>query len=278
MLTIGTVLVPVDFSERSIKAAEHASLIAKRFDSQVILLHVVPWHALSAADAELRLGAPPAEQIAAARKHMSLLEARLSFRPSEVVVLWGEPAKCIERFVWERHPDLIIMPTHGYGGFRRFLLGSVTAKVLDDVSCPIFSGVHLPEIDPFRLSYKQAVCAIDLNEYAPTVLRWASDFARAWSAGLVVVHAVKCLESEAGRRELTSSERLAVNRLLADVGCDADVQVDAASVVEYVPEVTRQVNGDVLVIGRTVGEEWSGKLRTTAYSLIRESPCPVISV
>jgi hypothetical protein len=56
------------------------------------------------------------------------------------------------------------------------------------------------------------------------------------------------------------------------------VQVDAASVVEYVPEVTRQLEGDVLVIGRTVGEEWSGKLRTTAYSLIRESPCPVISV
>jgi len=36
-----------------------------------------------------------------------------------------------------------MMPTHGLGGFRRFLLGSVTAKVLHDADCPVWTGVHL---------------------------------------------------------------------------------------------------------------------------------------
>ena len=42
-------------------------------------------------------------------------------------------------------PDqtVILMPTHGYGPFRRFILGSNTAKVLHDADCPVWTGVHL---------------------------------------------------------------------------------------------------------------------------------------
>ncbi len=44
------------------------------------------------------------------------------------------------------------MPTHGYGPFRRFILGSVTAKVLHDADCPVWTGVHLEEAPPIERS------------------------------------------------------------------------------------------------------------------------------
>jgi hypothetical protein len=39
--------------------------------------------------------------------------------------------------------DLIMMPTYGMGSFRRHLIGSVTAKVLHDVACPVWTAAHV---------------------------------------------------------------------------------------------------------------------------------------
>lgn len=49
----------------------------------------------------------------------------------------GEPAAEIVAYANNHDSDLIIMPTHGYGVFRRRLLGSITAKVLHDSDCDL---------------------------------------------------------------------------------------------------------------------------------------------
>jgi hypothetical protein len=61
------------------------------------------------------------------------------------VVLEGDPARQIVDYAHEEKVDLIVMPTHGYGPFRQFILGSITAKVLHDADCPVWTGVHLEE-------------------------------------------------------------------------------------------------------------------------------------
>ena len=65
----------------------------------------------------------------------------------ERVIQDGAPAEIIARYVRERGVDLIVMPTHGYGGFRRVLLGSVTAKVLHEVRCPVWTTAHSEDLD-----------------------------------------------------------------------------------------------------------------------------------
>ncbi len=279
MFEIRTVVVPMDFSERSMAAAQHAVAIAKRFDSQLLFLHVIPRHYLSAADVELGSGAPPPEQIEAARERLISLEPDAFPHPVDTVVLWGDPAKCIEQVVWDRHADLVVMPMHGYGPWRRLLLGSVTAKVLHDLNCPVFSGIHLPDIGAVSAPiYKRVLCAIDVNNYAKTVLQWACGFTRICGSSLSVIHAEKSLQHDTYQRELMRTERREIDRLLETVGCTAEVFVNVADAMEYLPAVARKMDGDVLVIGRSVGEEWMGRLPTQAYALIRESPCPVISV
>jgi hypothetical protein len=54
----------------------------------------------------------------------------------------GDPASIITEYAARNRVDLIMMPTHGYGTFRSLLLGSVTAKVLHDAECPVWTGVH----------------------------------------------------------------------------------------------------------------------------------------
>ena len=53
------------------------------------------------------------------------------------VVETGDPAAVIIEYAENEKVNLIAMPTHGYGTFRRFLLGSVTAKVLHDANVPV---------------------------------------------------------------------------------------------------------------------------------------------
>ena len=55
----------------------------------------------------------------------------------------GDPEAQIAAFTQAEDIQLIVMPTHGYGVFRRFLIGSGTSKVLHDVSCPVLTGVHV---------------------------------------------------------------------------------------------------------------------------------------
>ena len=201
LLEIKKILVPVDFSGRSAAAAEHAVVMANRFGSDLIFAHVIPlspYH-YGAFESGLYVGAAwpsESEMEATLQRRMSEFVKQVSSgRPVEELVLTGDPAKKIEELAQSSNADLIVLPTHGYGPFRRFILGSVTSKVLHDVACPVFTGAHVPEI-PICASqpYKRVACAVDLGEHSETVLCWAGEFAKIWGAELVVIHAAPLLE------------------------------------------------------------------------------------
>ena len=83
-------------------------------------------------------------QAAIARREIEgFLADELSGLNVRRLVLEGDPARQIVEFAHREHTDIIAMPTHGYGPFRRFILGSNTAKVLHDADCAVWTGVHL---------------------------------------------------------------------------------------------------------------------------------------
>ena len=73
-----------------------------------------------------------------ARARMEKLRAEAgSGAEVEVCVVRGHPARAIVSFAHEERCDLIVMATHGVRGFQHALLGSVTDKVIRQVSCPV---------------------------------------------------------------------------------------------------------------------------------------------
>jgi nucleotide-binding universal stress UspA family protein len=294
MLSLKTILVPVDFSERSTHAAEHAVVLSNRFRSKVVLVHVIPPAPFeyAAFDGGSYTGmAVRAEQEIQATVEQRICALGQKLRreqPIETKVLVGDPAKEIERLVQELHADLLVMPTHGHGPFRRFILGSMTTKVLHDVSCPVFTGAHIPEVTPFNPEpYKRIACAIDLGANSEAVLRWAWDFARAYEEDLTVIHAAPLLEAGGPygdmfpadtRKALMDAARSSIDSLIEKVGCKAEVHVECAHPAAYVRDVADKSYVDVLIIGRSPNHGLLGRLRTHAYAIIREAPCPVISV
>ena len=84
-------------------------------------------------------------------------------------------------------PDLVMMPSYGLGFFRPSLLGSVTAKVLNDTSCPVWTNIHSDEAPALeRISCAKVLYGVDLGERSQHIFEWALSFAGESQADLAL--------------------------------------------------------------------------------------------
>ena len=88
-------------------------------------------------------------------------------------LLTGDPATTIIHQANDLNSDLIVMTTHGSGVLRRMLLGSVTAKVLHDANCPVFTIPHVEPPAPIQGEFRHILCAVDADMRQQRALRWA---------------------------------------------------------------------------------------------------------
>jgi hypothetical protein len=64
----------------------------------------------------------------------------------------------------------------------------VTAKVLHDANCPIWTGIHNDEMPQVSGDFRHIVRAVDLGPQSPKALAWAWNFAREFNAELTLPH------------------------------------------------------------------------------------------
>lgn len=288
-MPLSHILVPVDFSERSTGAARYAEALQRIFGSRVTLLHVLPpphyeFGAMEVGGSVLEeLFRNRAEQ--AQRELAEFLAEELPPEGAVRLLLEGDPAAKIVETAHERQAGLIVMPTHGYGPFRRFILGSVTAKVLHDADCPVWTGVHLEAGSVEEIRFRKVAAAVDLGPQSERTLMWASRFAEGVGAQLSLVHATPNLEGQAGeyfdpdwRKHIEAQVREQVDALQQRLGTHAPLLVDSGDAAAVVCQLAQEAGADVLVIGRGSAAGVFGRLRANAYSIIRQSHCPVVSV
>jgi nucleotide-binding universal stress UspA family protein len=202
------------------------------------------------------------------------------------MVVEGNPAEKIAEAARTLEADLLTMPTHGYGAFRRLLIGSVTSKVLHDVACPVLTGVHLEEAPPTaKIRFDRVLCAVDLKRDCRRVLQWAASFAADFGAQLIVLHVVPMpfvpTDSAFDANWFSELEQIAtaqLSELCSELGVTAEVRTVTGSPITCTASMAREERADVVVIGRSTDEHLGGRLRANAYGIIRQSPCPVISV
>ena len=290
MLNIEKILLPVDFDRPSLRVVHQAAILARHFRSEIIVLHVVTPLSYSAGD--LQGDYIPAsrddllaELIRQAESRLEqCLRPELEGLPVERVLRKGDPALEIVKAARELAADLIVMPTHGYGLFRRFLLGSVTAKVLHDSDCPVWTGAHIEEQIPSPFTMRKIICAIDLSEHGRNTLSWAAQMASEFGAQLILTHIVADLDGYNAvephamaqwQEALASSAAKRIGEIQREAGTSAPVFIDSGDIPKVLSRIALDQKADLLVIGRNPS---AGHLRGTGYGLIRESRLPVLSV
>lgn len=136
------VLYPIDFSEYTEEITSYAVSIAKKYDSELHLLHVIP---------NLNYFTPyesfltPENLVAIERN----IEKEIEKDFDKVVKKIDIPAKRIIRtgvtfveiidYIKEEGIDLVVMGTHGRSGIEHILIGSVAEKVVRKSPCPVLT-------------------------------------------------------------------------------------------------------------------------------------------
>ena len=281
MSPITHILFPFDFSDRCCHAVPFVGAAANRFGAKITVINVVQ----PLGDAGM--GGPatvdPGEVTRELKAKLnSLLTKEFQYLRIERVVECGDPAQAIIDFAQSSDVDLLMMPIHGYGSIRTFLLGSVAAKVLHDAQCPVWTAVHLDE-PPGRdhVACRKILCAVGGTPKDISLIDWAARLARHTGATLRLVHVVPGMERwPAGQFDRSCEEEMneaqqTIENLLNTGGINARLCVATGDVGEGVCGEARRYYADLVVIGRGMLQETVGR---HAYGIIGQSPCPVLSV
>ena len=288
MPSIASILYPVDFSPSCIAMAPYVKRAAALLEARVSLVHVVDPTGYNG----LQLYVRPISEVS--EEHLGIGRDRLdSFLTAEFptaefprILTSGDAATEIARVAREDRFDLIIMPTHS-GIFRQMLLGSTTAKVINDADCPVLTSRNAQTIAPRPLEHREWLCAVGLSSNSERVLRFASQVAAQAHGKLSIIHAVQAGDTDLPiqldlREEIRSAERQEANRRIADlqqkIGVDAPVRIAVGQVKEALLEAAREADADALIIGRSHQPGAHGRMRDLTYAMVRDSPFPVLSV
>jgi len=194
MIEIQRILCPIDFSDYSRRALDHAVAIARWYKAAITAVHV---------DASIEIVGYPAPMLGvpAAWKFSDRAELLASLQrfvePESApgvsiatVVREGPTVTEILEQAAATSADLIVMGTHGASGFERLVLGSVTEKVLRKARCPVLTVPRaLPEAVPAGpVVFKRIVCAVDFSDCSLEALKYAVSLAQEADGQLTVVH------------------------------------------------------------------------------------------
>lgn len=285
---IQKVLLPVDFSPRDQAAAHYVKELHKKLAFDTTLLHVVPPPEYEAA--VLEAGSAALQELLDTR--MRLANEKLQKTGLQVLqglpvtrqLRSGFPSTEIVEYADEKKFDLIVMPTHGYGPFRRFLLGSVVSKVLHDARIPVMTGAHMEEPRLGDIHFDMVTASLDLSPTSARVLDYAARLSQALGAKLHVVHALAELSGHIGfnfqGKEDVHFEKAArekVEEFCKGLAVPYEVSIESGDPGPTVNALAKAKGSDLIVIGRSTASGM-GRLRAHAYSIIRESVVPVISV
>jgi nucleotide-binding universal stress UspA family protein len=204
--------------------------------------------------------------------------------PVSRAVLAGEPAKVIVDYAAEHKIDLIVMPTHGRGAFRRLLLGSVTAKVLHDSNCAVLTTAHADGLN-IPTGFDKILCALDRRSQDDYMIRQTAALATDYAASVRLVYASPPLQPTPEflvdpdlREELEIEARRTITAEQERCGTHFEIHVETGEVPTVIRRQADDFKASLIVIGRGKLHRHFGRLRSHVSSIIRQVPCTVLSL
>jgi len=297
MTPIQHVLCPTDFSTFSEASLRYAVLLAKWFGADLTCLLV-----LADPFAPIQGYAPgrtsSGTDTAAQEKLRERLESFAAPAAAAGVVVRtvlaeGKVPETILREARRVQASLVVLGTHGHGGFENLVLGSVTEKVLRMASCPVLTVPREPDRKPAAaVPFRKILCAIDFSSCSEVAFEVALDLAAASGAAVTAVYVIRELPV-AEAPELVHFnvpeyrgllEKEARNQLKAlvtrrDRGRAVEIRILAGKPWRRILHLSHEIEADLVVLG-VRGRSAADLLLfgSTAHHVVRTAPCPVLTV
>jgi nucleotide-binding universal stress UspA family protein len=288
--------VTTDFSVESRAAFTAAAAAARKFSAEIRLLHfletppvlISPWPEVGpfvmpedfAGEVEERL--------------TSLAREEPAFQGVAITsaVVRGESVESLGDHLAREKIALLVMAAHGHSGFKRFLVGSFTERMLRVVACPVLVVHCAAGESPRPFQPRRILIPYDFSPLNAPLLAAALEWARAFEASVrlhFVIEEAAGLYSYASHMEGTFKEYLAKVQAEAErrfekiiqedwKGINAEGVVTVGSPEEEIIRAAKEFQTDLMAIGTHTRSRLDRLLGGVAQKLVRKAPCPVLVV
>ena len=301
MIEIAQILVPIDFSEVSVPALAYAAALGRWYDSRITAQHVfVNRPAVNIVPTPYPTVFAPVALEGVRGDAMSRFDGLIDQTGARDLVIdcVVDEAPDIPPEILARAgvlpADLIVMGTHGRGGFDHLVLGSVTEKVLRKARCPVLTVPKKAEAAPdyAAIQFHRILCAVDFSGASLAALEFALSLAEEADARLTLLHVVEVphglrespwdFDVDAARARLESDSARRLQELVPDAVrtfCTIETAVGEGRAAPEILRVAGERESDLIVMGvHGRGALDLMVFGSNTHSVIRQAQCPVLTV
>ena len=296
MIEFKRILCPVDFSESSTRSLAHAAALARWYEAQLTVLHVVP--TFDPVQVRSELGAPvqmvnPLAREEVQQEMRQLLERAGVSPEAHLIAQAGDASTTIVDQALAARADLIVIGTHGRRGFKRLLLGSVTETVLHEAPCPVLTVSPHTAASSDQVTFKRILCPIDFSPSALQALGFALDLARQAGGLVTLLHVIEWLPEEEPRAYahfnvpeyrvyMVDDAKQRLRAVVAEESrawCEIDDVIVLGRAHREILRVAEARSADLIVMGaQGRGGVGLALFGSTTQQVVRSAACPVLTV
>jgi nucleotide-binding universal stress UspA family protein len=301
MIDIARILAPIDFSEVSVPAFAYAAALARWFHAPITALHVIvnrPAVNIVPSPYPTVFAPVALEGIRAdVMSHLDGVIAQADARDVTIDTVVEEapdvPGEVLAR-AGALPADLIVMGTHGRGGFDHLVLGSVTEKVLRKAGCPVLTVPKKAHAAPAHaaIQFHRILCAVDFSSASVAALELAFSLAEEADARLTLLHVLELphglrdspwdFDVDAARARVETDSARRLRELVPDEAlafCTIETAVAEGRAASEILRAAAERESDLILMG----VHGRGALDLTffgsnTHAVIRQAQCPVLTV
>jgi len=293
-LKINLILCPIDFSEFSVSAYQHALSVAGHYRAKLVAQHIVELWRHPAADFVASAGLYEEYYQALRESGKEQLQEFVKkhthdeIQP-ELLVQVGVAADSILSFAQSQETDVIVMGTHGRRGFDRLMLGSVTDRVMRTAPCPVLAASNPPhgsvaagrERGHVHHLSRILFCA-DFSENSERALKYAISATAEYDAELTLLHVLEGAPSLAKTEEAMAVAAERLDKLIPPEGrktLSIKTEVRIGKTYAQIIQLAEEAQIDLVTMGvRGRGALDVAVFGSTTYRVMQLGSCPVLVV
>jgi nucleotide-binding universal stress UspA family protein len=298
-ISFKNILLATDFSQVSDHALAYAAIIARLQNGNLLLAHALAPEARTAVPLDSLLASLDRD-LQEARVHMWQLmrEKSLEHIAHEYVIERGPTSEVILDLIARNNIDLLVLGTHGRGGLKKLLLGSVAEELFRLATCPVLTvGPRAFGPCTAEPGIRRILFATDFSPASLSALPYAIAIARASTAQLVLLHtlSVAPLAEEASAWPLApdviewvEKTRLStlgqLRKLIPpneNLPHNPEFLVTLGFVPEEIVKAAGEANADLIVMGVNASSTARAAAHlywSTAHHVVCEAKCPVLTI
>lgn len=284
-VSLEAILLAVDFTFSSGRAALYAKKLALRYSSLVEIIHVFDRSIVDHHD-EVLAGTTAVQQRVHRAEQLERLKADFAsagIRAKVAARVGHRPHAVLLKSAEDDHVDLIVAGTAAKSGTERLVLGSTAEELIRSARCPVLTvGPRVPEPEEGPLRFRDIVVATDFSAEAAKAIEFALSFAQDSGAHIYVCHVVLPQVTAGAGKSMDRAFHSALERLIPESCrelCRPVCVIEHGDAGRGVLDLAKRLKADLIVLGARKASFWLMRIEHgLTPDLLAEATCPVLTV